>query len=69
MFGQGPRARVHSAEYLRFMEEAWDDWVAAWTRDQVGEPVALSSLGKVRLLPGNGGEAGTGLESAKVGSA
>jgi acetoin utilization deacetylase AcuC-like enzyme len=28
MFGQGPRARVHSAEYLRFLEEAWDAWTA-----------------------------------------
>ena len=27
-FGQGPRARVHSAEYLRFLEEAWDAWTA-----------------------------------------
>lgn len=27
-FGQGPRARVHSAEYLRFLEEAWDAWQA-----------------------------------------
>jgi acetoin utilization deacetylase AcuC-like enzyme len=25
-FGQGPRARVHSAEYLRFLESAWDEW-------------------------------------------
>ncbi|MBI1918093.1 MAG: hypothetical protein HYS12_25660 [Planctomycetes bacterium] len=42
-----------SAERVLFtrMPVAWDDWVAAWTRDQVGEPVALSSLGKVRLLP------------------
>ena len=27
-FGQGPRARVHSPEYLRFLEEAWDAWTA-----------------------------------------
>ena len=27
-FGQGPRARVHTAEYLRFLEEAWDAWTA-----------------------------------------
>jgi acetoin utilization deacetylase AcuC-like enzyme len=27
-FGQGPRARVHSADYLRFLEEAWDAWRA-----------------------------------------
>lgn len=27
-FGQGPRARVHSPEYLRFLAEAWDAWVA-----------------------------------------
>ncbi len=27
-FGQGPRARVHSAEYLRFLAEAWDQWSA-----------------------------------------
>ncbi|WP_316189219.1 histone deacetylase family protein [Bradyrhizobium sp. SZCCHNS1054] len=27
-FGQGPRARVHSPEYLRFLEEAWDAWAA-----------------------------------------
>jgi acetoin utilization deacetylase AcuC-like enzyme len=25
-FGQGPRARVHSPEYLRFLESAWDEW-------------------------------------------
>jgi acetoin utilization deacetylase AcuC-like enzyme len=25
-FGQGPRARVHSPEYLRFLEAAWDEW-------------------------------------------
>jgi acetoin utilization deacetylase AcuC-like enzyme len=28
MFGQGPRARVHSAEYLGFLAEAWDAWSA-----------------------------------------
>jgi len=28
VFGQGPRARVHSAEYLNFLEEAWDAWAA-----------------------------------------
>jgi acetoin utilization deacetylase AcuC-like enzyme len=28
LFGQGPRARVHSAEYLRFLEEAWEAWSA-----------------------------------------
>jgi acetoin utilization deacetylase AcuC-like enzyme len=27
-FGQGPRARVHSPEYLRFLSEAWDEWSA-----------------------------------------
>ena len=27
-FGQGPRARVHSADYLRFLAEAWDQWSA-----------------------------------------
>ena len=27
-FGQGPRARVHSPEYLRFLESAWDEWSA-----------------------------------------
>ena len=27
-FGQGPRARVHSAEYLSFLAEAWDAWSA-----------------------------------------
>jgi acetoin utilization deacetylase AcuC-like enzyme len=27
-FGQGPRARVHSPEYLRFLEESWDAWTA-----------------------------------------
>ena len=27
-FGGGPRARVHSAEYLRFLSEAWDAWTA-----------------------------------------
>jgi acetoin utilization deacetylase AcuC-like enzyme len=25
-FGQGPRARVHSPEYLGFLAEAWDAW-------------------------------------------
>jgi acetoin utilization deacetylase AcuC-like enzyme len=25
-FGQGPRARVHSPEYLRFLEDAWNEW-------------------------------------------
>src|SRR5690242_3236042 len=27
-FGQGPRMRVHSAEYLGFLAEAWDAWSA-----------------------------------------
>lgn len=27
-FGQGPRLRVHSPEYLRFLAEAWDEWAA-----------------------------------------
>src|SRR3569833_1194534 len=27
-FGQGPRARVHSPEYLNFLEEAWEAWSA-----------------------------------------
>lgn len=27
-YGQGPRARVHSAEYLGFLADAWDDWSA-----------------------------------------
>jgi acetoin utilization deacetylase AcuC-like enzyme len=27
-FGQGPRARVHSPEYLRFLESAWEEWSA-----------------------------------------
>ncbi|MDA9446083.1 histone deacetylase family protein [Bradyrhizobium sp. CCBAU 21360] len=27
-FGQGPRARVHSPEYLSFLSEAWDAWAA-----------------------------------------
>jgi acetoin utilization deacetylase AcuC-like enzyme len=27
-FGQGPRARVHSPEYLRFLESAWNEWSA-----------------------------------------
>lgn len=26
-FGQGPRARVHSPEYLRFLETAWEEWI------------------------------------------
>jgi acetoin utilization deacetylase AcuC-like enzyme len=25
-FGQGPRARIHSPEYLSFLAEAWDAW-------------------------------------------
>jgi acetoin utilization deacetylase AcuC-like enzyme len=28
VFGQGPRARVHSPEYLSFLSEAWDAWSA-----------------------------------------
>ncbi len=28
LFGQGPRARVHSAEYLAFLDEAWEAWSA-----------------------------------------
>jgi len=28
VFGQGPRMRVHSAEYLGFLAEAWDAWSA-----------------------------------------
>ena len=27
-FGQGPRARVHSPEYLGFLADAWDEWSA-----------------------------------------
>jgi acetoin utilization deacetylase AcuC-like enzyme len=27
-FGQGPRARVHSPQYLRFLESAWEEWSA-----------------------------------------
>ena len=27
-FGQGPRIRVHSPEYLRFLAHAWDEWSA-----------------------------------------
>jgi acetoin utilization deacetylase AcuC-like enzyme len=27
-FGQGPRLRVHSIEYLNFLAEAWDAWSA-----------------------------------------
>jgi acetoin utilization deacetylase AcuC-like enzyme len=27
-FGQGPRARVHSPAYLRFLESAWEEWSA-----------------------------------------
>ncbi len=28
IFGQGPRARIHSAEYLGFLAEAWEAWSA-----------------------------------------
>jgi acetoin utilization deacetylase AcuC-like enzyme len=28
VFGQGPRARIHSAEYLGFLAEAWEAWSA-----------------------------------------
>ena len=28
VFGQGPRARVHSPEYLRFLADAWEEWSA-----------------------------------------
>ena len=28
VFGQGPRARVHSPEYLGFLAEAWEAWSA-----------------------------------------
>src|SRR4051794_1444456 len=27
-FGQGPRARIHSPEYLSFLSEAWEAWTA-----------------------------------------
>jgi acetoin utilization deacetylase AcuC-like enzyme len=27
-FGQGPRARVHSPEYMRFLADAWEEWTA-----------------------------------------
>ena len=27
-FGQGPRVRIHSAQYLDFLERAWADWTA-----------------------------------------
>jgi acetoin utilization deacetylase AcuC-like enzyme len=27
-FGQGPRARIYSPEYLRFLAEAWEEWSA-----------------------------------------
>lgn len=27
-FGAGPRARIHSPDYLRFLAEAWDAWSA-----------------------------------------
>ncbi len=27
-FGQGPRLRVHSPEYLDFLEQAWEAWMA-----------------------------------------
>jgi acetoin utilization deacetylase AcuC-like enzyme len=27
-FGAGPRLRVHSPDYLRFLESAWDEWSA-----------------------------------------
>lgn len=37
-FGQGPRARVHSAEYLSFLAEAWDAWSALG--DAGGEMIA-----------------------------
>jgi hypothetical protein len=30
---------------------AWDDWVAAWTRDQEGQPADLPVLKQARLLP------------------
>ena len=29
----------------------WDDWVAAWSRDQAGDATALPILKEVRLLP------------------
>ena len=28
VFGQGPRARIHSPEYLGFLAEAWEAWSA-----------------------------------------
>jgi len=28
VFGQGPRTRVHSVEYLSFLAEAWEAWSA-----------------------------------------
>jgi acetoin utilization deacetylase AcuC-like enzyme len=27
-FGQGPRARIHSPEYLSFLRDAWEEWTA-----------------------------------------
>ena len=33
------------------MPVTWDDWVAAWSRDQAGQATALPILKEVRLLP------------------
>jgi hypothetical protein len=43
-----------AVERLLFAEVpvAWEDWVAAWSRDQAGHPLALPAVAKVRLLPG-----------------
>jgi acetoin utilization deacetylase AcuC-like enzyme len=44
VFGQGPRARVHSAEYLGFLAEAWEAWSAL---DDAG-PEMIANVHPVR---------------------
>ena len=44
VFGQGPRARVHSPEYLGFLAEAWDAWVALGD----GGPEMIANMHPVR---------------------
>jgi acetoin utilization deacetylase AcuC-like enzyme len=33
-FGLGPLLRVHDAQYLEFLERAWEDWIAAGNRGE-----------------------------------
>ncbi len=47
-FGQGPRLRVHSPEYLRFLAEAWEAWSALGDAG----PEMIANIHPVRNAPG-----------------